>query len=227
LFGGVGTLLNAKGEFTIKNVEPGKYRFAFQLPTAAWYVRAINPAGAPVTSPVSAPGSQPVSAAISPRTPAASSPGPAQVIQSELSQGVVTIKTSERLGGLTIVVAQDAAGLAGKVALVDAQAAIPEGLRVHLVPAERDQANNVLRYSETPVNRDATFAFTNIAPGRYFIISRIKPPAETAAARPRDVAWDAAARTKLRTEAEKANTVVDLKPCQAMVDYQLKPNEVQ
>ncbi|MGI9068020.1 MAG: carboxypeptidase regulatory-like domain-containing protein [Pyrinomonadaceae bacterium] len=219
LFGGVGPLLNAKGEFTIKNVEPGKYRLAFKLPTDSWYVRAINPPGASVTSPVSAPGSS-VSAPISPRTPTASSPGPAQVTQSELSQGVVTIKSSERVGGVTIAVAQDAAGLAGKVAQADAQAAIPEGLRVHLVPAEPDQANNVLRYSETPVNRDATFAFTNIAPGRYLIVSRIKP--ETAETRPRDVAWDAAPRAKLRTDAEKANTVIELKPCQAMVDYQLK-----
>jgi hypothetical protein len=66
------------------------------------------------------------------------------------------------LNTVTIAVGQDAASLASKVAQADTQAAITEGLRVHLVPAEPDQANNVLRYSETPVNRDATFAFTNI-----------------------------------------------------------------
>ena len=219
LFGGVGPLLNAKGEFTIKNLEPGKYRFALKLPSDAWYVRAINPA----VSPASAPGAPSISSPVSERAPAPSSSGLTAVPQSELSQGVVTIKSSERVGGVTIVVAQDAAGLAGKIAQADAQAAIPEGLLVHLVPAEPDQANNVLRYRETPVNRDATFGFTNIAPGRYFLISqlsRIKP--ETAAAAQRDVAWDAAPRAKLGTEAETANTVVELKPCQAMVDYQLK-----
>lgn len=208
LFGGVGTLLNAKGEFTIKNVEPGKYRFAFQLPTSAWYVRAINPAGAPPVSP-------PVS---SPRGPAISSPGPTQVTQSELSQGVVTIKTSERVGGVTIVVAQDAAGLTGKVA---SESAIPGGLRVHLVPVEREQANNVLRYSETLVNSDGSFALTNIAPGRYFILPRVEAPTETDAP-PRPSALDALVRAKLRREAEAANTIVELKPCQRMVDYALK-----
>ena len=233
LFGGVGTSLNAKGEFTIKNLERGKYRFGFQMPTAAWYVRAINP-------PVSQPVSPPVSTAVSP--PVTPSRGPAQspsssasspVTQSELSQGVVTIKTGERVGGVTIFIGQDAAGLSGKVARVANVAnvngggsAIPEGLRVHLVPAEREQANSVLRYSETVVNSDATFAFTNIAPGRYFIVSRIKLPAETEGARPRDLAWDAATRTKLRTEAEAANTVVELKPCQQLVDYSLKPQPV-
>jgi hypothetical protein len=210
LFGGVGTLLNAKGEFTIKNVEPGKYRFAFQLPTDAWYVRAINPAGPAITSPAAA---APV-----PRGSVSSSPTPAPVLQTELAQGVVTIKTSERVGGVTVVVAQDAAGLAGKM---EGEGAIPVGLRVHLVPAERDQANNVLRHRETVVNRDGSFALTNLAPGRYFVLSRITP--ETAAgAPPREVAWDAAPRAKLRTAAETDNTVVELKACQRMVDYALK-----
>ena len=221
LFGGVGTSLNAKGEFTIRNVEPGKYRFAFQLPTAAWYVRAINPAGARIMSPVSTAGS-PVPAPISPRTPAASSTGPIEVTQSELSQGVVTIKASERVDGLSIVIAQDAAGLAGKVSQGDARAAIPEGLHVHLVPAEREQANNVLRYSETAVNNDGTFVLANIAPGRYLIVSRIKPAGETAGTRERALAWDTTARTKLRTDAEAANTIIELKPCQQMIDYSLK-----
>ncbi|MDT4969419.1 MAG: hypothetical protein QOJ64_4156 [Acidobacteriota bacterium] len=221
MFGGVATLLNGKGEFTIKNVEPGKYRFAFQLPTAAWYIRSINSAGAPVKSPVLAPGTS-ASAPISSRTAAGPSPGQTQASQTELSQGVVTIKTSERVEGLSILVAQDAAGLAGKISQVDARAAIPEGLNVHLVPAEREQANDVLRYSETPVNGDATFALANLAPGRYFIVSRIKAASETAGPRPRALAWDPAARTKLRSEAEAANTVIELKPCQQQVDYSLK-----
>ena len=92
---------------------------------------------------------------------------------------------------------------------------------MHLVPAERDQANNVLRYSEVIVNSDGSFALTNLAPGRYFIVSRIKP--ETAAAvRSRDLAWDATARAKLRTAAEAANNIVELKPCQRLADYSLK-----
>ncbi len=210
LFGGIGTSLNAKGEFTVKSLEPGKYRFALKMPTDAWYLRAINPAGATVTPPAS-----PIT---SPRGPAPSSSGPAPAVPSELTHGVVTIKASERVTGVMIVVAQDAAGLAGKVAT---EGAIPGGLRVHLVPAERDQANNVLRYSETVVNSDGSFALTNIAPGRYFIVSRIKPET-VATARPRDLAWDAAARTKLRTAAEAANTVLELKPCQRLVDFSLK-----
>jgi hypothetical protein len=213
LFGNAGTTMTAKGEFMIKNVEPGKYRFAVKLPTDAWYVRAINPAGATATSPAATTAASRPSAASTPI-----STSTAGVTQTELSQGVVTIKSTERVGGLSISIGQDAAGLAGKIAT---DGPIPGGLRVHLVPAEREQANNVLRYSEAIVNSDGSFTLTKLAPGRYLIVSRIKPET-VATARSRDLAWDAAARTKLRTAAETANTVVELKPCQRLTDYSLK-----
>jgi len=216
LFGNVGTMLTAKGEFTIKNAAPGKYRFAFKLPTDAWYVRAITPGG---TAPSRIPASP--AASISTAGSASSQRSAVGVAQTELSQGVVTIKSNERVGGVTINMGQDAAGLAGKV---ETDAAIPGGLRVHLVPAEREQANNVLRYSEAIVNRDATFTLTNLAPGRYFLVSKIsRIQSETDAGTPqRDLAWDTAARARLRTAAEAANSIIELKPCQREKEYSLK-----
>jgi hypothetical protein len=92
---------------------------------------------------------------------------------------------------------------------------------VHLIPADREQAGNVLRYSEATVNSDSSFQFTNIAPAHYLIVSRVEPPTESDAA-PRPFAWDSTARDKLRREAEAARTEVELKACQAIVDYQLK-----
>lgn len=91
-----------------------------------------------------------------------------------------------------------------------------------MVPVDREQANNVLRYSETLVKSDGSFALTNIAPGRYFILSRVEAPAEMDTS-PRPSSWDAAARAKLRREAEAANTTLELKPCERVVDYTLKP----
>ena len=68
---------------------------------------------------------------------------------------------------------------------------------------------------------DGGFAFSNIAPGRYFIVSRVEPGAETPGTSPRPTAWDPTARAKLRQEAEAAKVVVDLKPCQRLTDYAL------
>jgi hypothetical protein len=206
MFAGFGGTMNAKGEFTMRNLEAGRYRFEIKLPTEAWYVRAINLAA------TAAPPAQPSSAA--------------KPSQSNAWQGVVTIKSGERLSGVSIMVGQDAAGLRGRVVVTPEGTAIPAGLRVHLVPANREQANNILRYSETTVNSDGSFKFTNLAPGRYFIVSRVEPPAESDAA-PRPAAWDPITRAKLRREAEAAKTEVELRPCQAIGDYPLKLGAAQ
>lgn len=200
LFGGFGGTLNAKGEFTARSLEAGKYRLGIALPTEAWYVRAIT-----------APAPPPPRAA----QPAATTPRPG-----DAWQGVITLKSGERVGPVSIVIGQDAAGLRGRVA-VTPETPIPAGLRVHLIPEERERADNVLRYSETLVSSDGSFTLTNLAPGRYFIVARIEPLSETQSTLPRPSAWDSTARIKLRREAEAANKVVELKPCQQLVDYSL------
>jgi hypothetical protein len=90
-----------------------------------------------------------------------------------------------------------------------------------MVPADREQANDVLRYSETTITSDGSFAFSNIAPGRYLIVSRVESRAETPGTTPRPAAGDPTVRAKLRQEAEAAKVVVDLKPCQRLKDYAL------
>lgn len=201
--GGLGAL-NDKGEFSLRNLEAARYRLEVKLPTESWYVRAITLPGAPAPQP---PQSQ--TQAVAPKATAKTWPG------------LVTMKAGQQLSGASIMIGQDAAGLRGSLARPGETSAIPAGSRVHLVPVEGDQANNLLRYSETLVNSDGTFAFTNVAPGRYFILARVEPATEPdTPARPS--AWDPVTRAKLRREAESANTIVDLKPCQRVIDYALK-----
>ena len=193
MLAGLGGTLNAKGEFIARNLDAGRYRFEIKLPTEAWYVRAINlPAAVTAPSPLSKP-----------------SPW----------QGTVTIKSGQQVSGVSIIVGQDAASLRGRVTVTPEGTAFPADLHVHLVPADREQANDVLRYSETTIMSDGGFAFSNLAPGRYFIVSRVEPGAETPS--PRSSAWDPTLRAKLRQEAEAAKVVVDLKPCQRLKDYAL------
>ena len=110
----------------------------------------------------------------------------------------------------------------GRVTVTPEGTAFPADLHVHLVPADREQANDVLRYSETTIMSDGSFAFSNIAPGRYFIVSRVEPGAETQGTSTRPSAWDPTARARLRQEAEAAKVVVDLKSCQRLRDYALR-----
>lgn len=214
LLAGLGGTLNSKGEFVARNLDAGRYRFEIKLPTEAWYVRAIN-------LPAAVAG---ISQPPPPTSPPAAGPRPNSVTA---WQGVVTIKAGQQVGGVSIMVGQDAAGLSGRVAATPEGTTLPAGLRVHLVPADREQANDVLRYSETAVAGDGGFAFSNIAPGRYFILTRVAESNETQDASPRPAAWDPTVRAKLRLEAEARKEVVELKPCQRLKEYALPPKTGQ
>jgi hypothetical protein len=196
MLAGFGATLNAKGEFMARNLEAGRYRFEIKLPTDAWYVRTIN-------------------------LPTSASSAVTKPNQTYPWQGIATIKSGQQVSGVSIFVGQDAAGLRGRVAVTPEGTAAPADLHVHLVPADREQSNDVLRYSDAMVMSDGSFAFSNIAPGRYFIISRIEPGVEIEATSLRPSAWDPTARAQLRQEAEAAKVIVDLKPCQRLKDYAL------
>jgi hypothetical protein len=207
MLAGLGGTLNAKGEFIARNLEAGRYRFEIKLPTEAWYVRGIK------LPPVAVTNQQPSQAA---------SPSVSQKPnQSAAWQGIVSLKSGQQVAGASIVVGQDAATLRGRVTVTPEGTAVPADLHVHLVPADREHANDVLRYSETMIMSDGSFAFSNVAPGRYFIVSRVEPRAETEGRSPRPSAWDATSRAKLRQEAEAAKVIVDLKSCQRLTDYAL------
>lgn len=206
LGGGVGTLSD-KGEFALRNLQAARYRLEVKLPSESWYVRAIN-----------------LPRAASPSAPRPTQPQTAAAASSSNLKawpGVLTLKAGEQLSGATVMIGQDAAGLRGRVTMSGETTTIPIGARVHLLPAESEQADNLLRYTETLVASDGTFAFSNLAPGRYFILTRVGPtPEPDTPSQP--VARDPAARAKLRSEAESSNAIIELKPCQRVVDYQLK-----
>jgi len=212
MFSAFSSSLSLKGDFSIRNLQPGRFRLAFKLPTDAWYVRAINlPTPRAAQSDVSAADR----IAVSGQGRAA---GP---LPKKIWPGTLTIKSGESVTGVSILVGQDAAGLRGNLSTTPDGSAITPGLRVHLVPAERDEAANVLRYFEAAVESNGSFAFTNIAPGRYFIIPRPETPV-TSERVSRPVAFDFTARATLRREAETLNNTVELKPCQRVVDLVLK-----
>jgi hypothetical protein len=127
----------------------------------------------------------------------------------------IRLKSGERVAGLTITVTEGAASVRGHVALSEGQRS-PPGVRIHLFPAEREAAGDILRFFEAQVSDDGTFGIGNIPPGRYWITTRTVSEATI-----RPIAFDSAARTQLLRDAENGKHEVSLQPCQRVIDYQL------
>ena len=203
-FSAGGSVPNDQGEFTIRNLMTGSYRMTTRLPSDAWYVRFITLPGA--------------SAAV--RT--SNAPSKSAETKSATMPSILTLKTGERITGVTIQIAQDAANLRGRVVAATEGASLPANLKVYLVPQERERTEDVLRYGEATINSDGTFALQNLAPGHYFIIARPVPESDLSERTPRPLLWDAEARAKLRREAEAAKTTLELQPCQRATGYSLR-----
>jgi hypothetical protein len=193
---------DAQGDFLIRNLMAGSYRLATRLPSDVWYMRSIVLPGTPAQRP---PGAK--------AAPAETKAAPVLPL--------LTLKTSEKLAGVTIQIGQDGANLSGRVVAASEEALLPANLKIYLVPAERERAEDVLRYDEAMLGSDGSFALKNLAPGRYWLIARPAPDESTELAQ-RPLAWNTIERAKLRREAEAVNTTIELKPCQRTSDYSLR-----
>jgi len=180
--------------FSFSDLSPGRYRLATQLPSDHWYVKAL-------TVPPSA---------TAPKTPA---PKPSDVSKSGLS-----LKSGEQLTGLTLTLAEGAAGLTGHIVTAPGKS-LPSRVRVHLIPAET--ADDVLRYYEV-VTRDGNFTLQHLAPGQYWLVTRAVSENESDEKPAKPVSWDAVERAKLRREAEAAKQTLELIACQRVKDFVLK-----
>jgi hypothetical protein len=188
---------SATGEFTLRNLEAGRHRVVAQLPDENWFVRAISVEG---------------------RSPAPSARRAATPAPVNIARNGVTLKPGEKLAGMTVTIAEGAAGLKGQV---DQGSGASGKIRVHLIPAEKEAADDMLRYAQATADGDGGFQFKHLAPGRYYLLAKPVKNDETGAAAARLQAGDNASRAALRKEAEAANISVELQPCQRIKDYKL------
>ncbi len=130
------------------------------------------------------------------------------------------LRSGQRINGLRVVLGEGAASMRGRVVADHEGASLPDRLRIHLVPAEPDSANNTLRFFEADIQSDGSFKLTNLAPGRYLVTTR-QLSEEEAKDRPvpRPLAWNTTTRASLLREAEASKITIDLKPCQRVTDY--------
>jgi hypothetical protein len=193
--------VDENGKFTFNSVEPGHYRIVPRSPDEYLYVKAIT-----------------AYAATPARRGAARGANPAGGV----SQNGFTLRQGEKMTIGAVTFAEGAASLRGKVTPENEGARLPSRLRLHLIPADPKAAEDVLRYSETIARSEGAFAFNNIAPGKYRLLTRVVPDDEPIDRPPFPAAWDANERANLRKEAVAMNIEVELKPCQRLTDQVVK-----
>ncbi|HEX8178929.1 MAG TPA: carboxypeptidase-like regulatory domain-containing protein [Pyrinomonadaceae bacterium] len=198
-----------KGEFALRGLWPGRFRFDLRPPTPDWYVRAATlTTNAPVAGANMKPPALPArTATVNP-----------------LAEGV-TLKGGTQISGLTFTFAPGAAALGGRVTPAQPGATLPD-LRLYLVPVERERAEDPLRYAVARLRSDGTFAFANLAPGRYHLIARPAAPGEPTPTDDDAATWptfpDAQTRAQLRRDADTTAATIELQPCQRLNDYALR-----
>jgi hypothetical protein len=184
----------------MKGLEAGRYRITANLPDGGWRIRAI-------TQSVAGAGKQSFGATKK---------------KADILRDGVAIKPGEKLSGVEVTVAEDAATLNGRVVPSKDGMKLPSPLRAHLVPAEATSEDDVIRYAETDVRGDGSFEFKHVAPGKYLLLARQVAEKEASDDQARPAAWDAAERAKLRREAMAANNEIELQPCGRVKDYVLR-----
>ena len=187
---GIGTpaSADAQGNFKLQNLAPSDYYFVARFPAKSWYLKSISLTTSATKKVVDA------------------------------TRVWTTVRSSERISGLKITLAEGAASLTGQVALAEGEA-VPEKLSVYLVPAEKESSEDVLRFYATEVNPEGKITLNNLAPGRYWLLSR--PALEGGLTKLR-LPDATEVRSNLRREAEAGKIEIELKPCQNVADYRLK-----
>jgi hypothetical protein len=192
-------LPNKQGDFALRNLAPGQYRFNARPMAKYWYLKSITwPARA---------------------VPSAKPTGTDRFV--DAARNWTNLKPGDRLSGLTITMAEGAASFHGRIDLAEGQK-LPPKLFVYLVPAEWEKAEDVLRYFASLVSADGSFAINNVAPGHYWAIAQAAGENESNILSKLRLPDETESRAKLQQDAEAAKIEIELKPCWNVTDYHLK-----
>ena len=185
---------NEKGEISLRNLMPGTYRLEVRLPGSGWYTRELaldqpDQKGA-------------VNRAAVPN----------------IARNGIAVKSGDKTPAVSITITEGGAGFRGRVVTGEGQN-LPPALKIYLVPTERENAENVLRFFEGGIAADGTFAIGNIAPGRYWIA--VQPGIAIDANTTKSIKSDTALRAKVARDAEAVKKEISFKPCERTADYEL------
>ena len=164
------TVPDESGAFIARNLEAGRYRVEVRPADEHFYARSVQlpeAASAPLTA------STKPGAARTATNAASTNAAPANFTP---SRDALDLRSGQQLSGVQIRIAEGAASVGGRVVPTEEGAQLPAQLRLYLLPAEREQADNLLRFYEAaPASADGAFVFRNLAPGRYLVFARTIP----------------------------------------------------
>lgn len=192
------TFPDNQGDFVLRNLASGQYRFHTRPFAKYWYLHSILLRPSATPSAKTAQASRAVDAA----------------------RNWTTVKAGERVSGLIITLAEGAASLKGQIKLAEGQKLPPRAF-IYLAPAEPEKAEDVLRFFSSLVAADGSFALNNLPPGRYWTIAKGVGETEFNVLSKLRLPDEDSARAKLRLEAQVAKIEIELKPCQNVTAYQL------
>ncbi len=191
---GDSTAPNSRGEFTLRNLEPGAYRFEIRPPGEHLYVSNIT-SSAPMKAGVAA--------------------------KQNLPANEFTVATAASVPNIAITLATGAARVQGRITPASKDAALPSRLRVYLIPAATEHAEHGWRYRTTLAGADGRWTLANIAPGAYRILA-LPADDELRARNPRLLNADAQGRAELRRMMEAKGERIEFAPCAQITDYTLR-----
>jgi len=184
------------GNFSLINLAPAQYHFAARFPAKSWYLQSIS---------LSLPAPAGVKAASKPI---------------DTTRVWTTIKSGDRLSGLTVRLAQGAASFHGQL-VFDSAENRPGKWFAYLAPAAPEHASNPLRFYGGAVSAEGTIQLVNLAPGRYWVL--VQPAlGDTLSTFPRfRIPDETETRARLRRDAEELKTEIELRPCQDLRDFKI------
>lgn len=183
-----------QGNFTLRNLAAGQYRFVTRPLAKYWYLKSIT---WPSVS-KAAQANQPLDAA----------------------RNWTTVKTSDKLSGLAITFAAGAASVGGRVeAAPDGRLA--SRMFVYLAPAEPEKREDILRYFVALAAEDGSFDLGNIPPGHYWVLAKAATEGDTNMQSKIRLPDETELRAKILHDGEAGKIQAELKPCQKLTAYRL------
>ena len=126
------------------------------------------------------------------------------------------VNVKQSVSGLTVTISEGAAGIRGRLTVTEGQR-LPSRTIVYLVPAEKENTTNLLRFFEARAESDGSFNVRNVVPGDYLIHARAT---ESDTPRIISIREDPDLRTAITREAERAKQSVTMKPCERLENYE-------